>query len=472
MTPRAALDVLPSAHDAVGERRRRLRAEVQAALGRPPRVLLVSANPNVTMFVSPYGLEVIGASLEAELGAEVRIVDPFLPGSQGLALAAAILRFKPDVIGINFRNLDIAYVADIDRKQIIARTCVPELRQVLARIFQTGFPRERVLIGGTGFASASTDLLRELELPYGVIGPGGEALTEFTRRIVLGAAIDAVPGLVTAADLGRPRRPADATWDNDVLPLCSKPHRDILRDRKLYFPLRTASGCGMRCSYCIEGRSQARKARARPLGRVAEELAAIREQGAERIMLADGELNVPYSDNYAQVLGLIAEAQLGWRAYLLSKPPPPELLRVMKRSRCEGVLLTFDTAADSVLSQIGRPGTVAEMVASLEAYAAAGLPVTASLLFGLPGETDATVAETLALIRAYPSVMFTYSVGARVYPNTPLAERARANPEHVYRDDSGDPLGVAVYSEPGPPWDLAASIRDALAGTSNAARFW
>lgn len=472
MTRRLALEVVRSDGDAVAERRRRSREEMRSALGRPPRVLLVSANPNVTMFVSPYGLEVIGAALEAELGAEVRIVDPFLPGALEVLLTTSILRFKPDVIGINFRNLDIAYVADIDRKKILARTCVPALRSVLARILQAGFARDRVLLGGTGFASAPSELLRGFDLPHGVVGPGAEAITEFVRCTVLGAGVEDVPGLVTAADHGRPRRPADATWDNDLVPLWSMPHRDILRERKIFFPLRTASGCGLRCSYCVEGRSQARKARARPLARIAQELDAIKRQGAVRVMLADGEFNVPYADVYEQVLGLLAEAELGWRAYCLSTPPSPELLRAMKRSRCEGILLTFDTAADSVLSRIGRPGTVARMIEALEGYLAAELPVGASLLFGLPGETDATIAETLALIRSYPSVRFTYSCGARIYPNTPLADHARSHPEHVYRDDSGDPLGVAVYSEPGPPWELAASIRDALAGAGNAERFW
>jgi hypothetical protein len=189
-------------------------------------------------------------------------------------------------------------------------------------------------------------------------------------------------------------------------------------------------------------------------------------------MLADGELNAPHSDVSEPVLQLLADANLAWRAYCLAMPPPLRLLRAMKRSHCEGILLTFDTSADSVLSQIGRPGSVAQMVEALESYRAAGLPASVSLLFGLPGETDATVADTLALIRRYPDVKFTYSCGARIYPSTPLAERGRSHPDHVYRDDSGDPLGVAVYSEPAPPWELAASIRDALAGARNAERFW
>lgn len=469
---RIALDVVDCTDAAVAERRQRFRAEMQSALGRPPRLLLVSANPNVTMFVSPYGLEVIGAAAQAELGAEVRIVDPFLPGAFDVMLTASILQFKPDVIGINFRNLDIAYVADIDSKKILSRSCVPALRTVIARIAQARFPRDRVLLGGTGFASAPSEILRRFEMPYGVIGPGAEAIAQFVRCIVLGAGVAEVPGLVTAADDGRPRRPADASWDNDVIPLCSTPHRDILRRRKIFFPLRTTSGCGFRCSYCIEGRSQARKARARPLARIAQELDAIRRQGAVRVMLADGELNAPHSDVYEPVLDLLGEAKLGWRAYCLATPPSPRLLGAMKRSRCEGILLTFDTSADSVLSQIGRPGTVARMVEALESYQAAGLPVSVSLLFGLPGETDATVAQTLALIRRYPGVKFTYSCGARIYPSTPLAAHARDHPANVYRDDSGDPLGVAVYSEPGPPWELARAIRDALAGAGNAERFW
>lgn len=455
-------------------RRRTFRAELDTALGRPVRVLLISANPNLTTFVSPYGLELLSAALETELGAEVRLVDPFLPGAAPLALTGEILRFRPDVIGINFRNLDLAYAADIDQRKIVAQSCVPALRQVLGRINQAGYPRSRVILGGTGFAAAPLELLRAFELPCGVVGPGAEAIVRFVRALALGLPLDDVPGLVRAdgADRGGSRRAADARWDNELLPRSSMPHREILRQRRVLFPLRTSSGCGLRCSYCIEGQSQARKARARSLARIQDELALIRSQGAERVMLADGELNVTYSEVPQQALGLIADAGLSWRAYLLARRPSPELVHTMRRSRCEGVLLTFDTAADSVLRQVGRPGTVDSMVEALEAYLAAELPITVSLLFGLPGETDATVSQSLALIRAYPRATFTYSVGARIYPSTPLAERARRFPQHVYGERPHDPLAVSVYSEPGPPWELAARVRDALAGTRNAERFW
>lgn len=465
-------DVDDGGGDELEARRDAFRAELGAALGRRPRVLLVSANPNLTTFVSPYGLELLAASLEAELDAEVRLVDPFLPGSHGLALTAELLRFAPDVVGINFRNLDLAYAADIERRKIVSQSCVPALRVVLARLAQAHFPRERTIIGGTGLAAAPRELLRAFELPYGVVGPGAESIVRFVRAVVLGASLSEVPGLVTAEDEAPPRRLGDARWDNDLLPRSSAPHRAILRQRRVLFPLRTASGCGMRCSYCIEGQSQARKARARGLARIAAELDLIRGEGAERVMLADGELNTPYSDVHEHTLRLIGDAGLSWRAYCLARRPSPELLQAMRRSRCEGVLLTVDSAADQVLTQIARPGAADTMLAALDDYVTAGLPVTASLLFGLPGETDATLAQTFALVRAYPQVTFTYSCGARIYPSAPLAERARRHPEHVYRERDDDPLAVAVYSEPCPPWELAARVRDALADVRNAERFW
>jgi len=433
--------------------------------------LLVSANPNVPTFVSPYGLEVVGAALQTELDAEVRIVDPFLTKPVKPWLPAIISRFRPDVVGIGFRNLDLIFAADPDQQAIVGRSCLPELGAIVASVLETGFARERILLGGSGFSIAPRELLRRLKLPYGITGPGARACVEFVRATIEGTDPRVTPGLVTG-DAEATFAPDDPSFDLQVVPRDASDHRRILAEKKLPFPLRTSSGCGMRCSYCVEGNIQGRPARARSIASIEKELRWIAGQGARRIIFADGELNAPCCTSRDRVLELVGGMDLGWRAYCLAVAPEDEQLRLMSGSRCEGVLLTVDTGADALLAGIGRPGTVAEMSDALDRYQRAGLPVEATLICGLPGESTSSLDDTVALIRAHPKVQFNYSCGVRVYPHTRLAEHVEKNAwANVYGYGRADPLEISIYSEPEPPWRVREYLAAALAGCGNAAPY-
>lgn len=438
---------------------------------RSPRVLLLSANPNLPTFVSPYGLEVVGAALRRELDAEVRIVDPFLKEPIRPWLPAILGRFCPDVVGIGFRNLDLIFTADKEQQAVVGRSCLPDLESVVQTVLATGFARERILLGGSGFSIAPRAILRRFGLPYGIAGPGARACVAFVRAVARGAEPGEIPGLVTS-DAAARFTPDEPSFDVEIVPLESSGHRRILAKNNLPFPLRTSSGCGLRCSYCVEGGIQGRPARARSIESIEQELRWIVEQGGKRLIFADGELNAPCLSGRERLLELVSETGLSWRAYFLAVPPSEEQLSLMRASRCEGVLLTVDTGAETVLDGIGRPGTVAEMSDALDRYRSAGLPTEATLICGLPGETFSSIDDTVALVRAHPEVKFNYACGVRVYPNTSLAEHVEEHAwANVYGYGRADPLQISIYSEPEPPWRIREYLDAAFAECGNAAPY-
>jgi len=291
-----------------------------------------------------------------------------------------------------------------------------------------------------------------------------------------GGTPSSIPGLVCHDDEfdAHPRPgPTKTEYDLDLVPQSSALHRMLLRRRNLPFPLRTQSGCGHGCSFCCEGHSQSRPARARALASIGAELQQLKREKATRIMLADGEFNRLSFDHTKAVIRLLRQHRLSWRAYALPDRPTDELLALLRDSRCESLLLTIDSASAQVLNRIGRPTDAEQLGVTLERYLAYGIDVQASLIFGLPGESYRSIDQTLELVRAFPSVSFNYSSGARIYANTPLFEQARrSGAKHVYGAGTADPLGISLYCEPAPPWEIEMYLQERLNSTTNLIPLW
>jgi radical SAM superfamily enzyme YgiQ (UPF0313 family) len=99
-----------------------------------------------------------------------------------------------------------------------------------------------------------------------------------------------------------------------------------------------------------------------------------------------------------------------------------ELFRLMKEAGFVQIDATPDTASATVLKRMGKGFGLKEVILTAEMIREAGMPTMWFFLFGGPGETEATVAETFDFIDRYvnPDDMVFMSPGLRIYPNTPL----------------------------------------------------
>ena len=91
-----------------------------------------------------------------------------------------------------------------------------------------------------------------------------------------------------------------------------------------------------------------------------------------------------------------------------------------------------------------------------------GITLELGLIFGMPGETEQTLAETVGWVHGLPAqVEVVYAAGARVYPGTPLARAAEAEPQRVVRVGEGllDPV---AYCALGTPRALARRLQELL----------
>jgi radical SAM superfamily enzyme YgiQ (UPF0313 family) len=321
--------------------------------------------------------------------------------------------------------------------------------------------------GGAGFSACPQECLEYLGVDYGVVGAGEAALA----AICEGRAPDEIPGVVRrgeAQGIGAYR-----------LDFGAPTQRDPLYAPANSFPVRTRIGCAMQCVYCTAanlGRQHASGDLGTVLDEIEQTVGLARERGVGRVSIffADDEFNLPDERHPISVLQGIRdrglEKHLTWRAYFNPTPFSAEFADLVRETNGH-VSITVDSAADSLLETAQKPfrrrhlDTLVALLSEHEVSADLGL------IFGLPGETEETIAETIAFVRELPpSIEVVYSAGARVYPHTPLARIAAQEPERLVGADDPSFLLPTAYSRPWPPRELARRLDEQLASVPNVSR--
>jgi radical SAM superfamily enzyme YgiQ (UPF0313 family) len=440
-----------------------------AAAGSPSRVLLVHANPFQRVTPVPaYGLERVRTAAE-EAGAEVEILDPYLVSEDPIGLARETAeRFRPDLIGLGIRIIDDCIVVDrLDGAEPIdVSFLLPEIRQ-LREALAEGAPEATFVAGGAGFSACPQECLEYLDVEYGVVGAGEAAIAALVADMSEGQ----TPGLV---------RKGQANGIGAYhLGFAGPTRREPLYAPANSFPVRTRIGCAMQCVYCTAanlGRQHANGGLDVVLDELERTVAEARERGVGRvpIFFADDEFNLPDERHPISVLEGLRDRGLDrhvtWRAYFNPTPFSPEFADLVRETNGH-VSITVDSAADGLLETAQKPFRRRHLDALVALLGEKSVSADLGLIFGLPGETEETIAETIAFVRALPdSIEVVYSAGARVYPHTPLAQIARREPERLVGADDPTFLTPVVYSSPWPPRELARRLDEQLRDLPNVSR--
>ena len=442
-----------------------------AVTGFPRRVLLVHANPFQRVTPVPaYGLERLRTAIEP-LDVEVELLDPYLVSEDQLGTArAAAERLSPDLIGLGIRIIDDCIVVDRldapDDDPIDVSFLLPEILE-LRRVLAEAAPEAMFLAGGAGFSACPQECLEFLGIEYGVVGAGEDALV----AICEGQSLNEIPGVVRrgeAQGIGAYR-----------LSFGGPTQRNPLYAPTNSFPVRTRIGCAMQCVYCTAanlGRQHANGDLGTVLDEVEQTVQVARERGVDRVSIffADDEFNLPDERHPISILQGIQDRGLAkhltWRAYFNPTPFSAEFAELVRETNGH-VSITVDSAADSLLETAQKPFRRRHLDALVALLSEHEVSADLGLIFGLPGETEETVAETIDFVRALPpSIKAFYSAGARVYPHTPLARIADEEPDRLVGAADATYLSPVVYSRPWPPRELARRLDAQLAGLSNVER--
>lgn len=415
-------------------------------------VLLVSPNAEFLPDpVFPLGLASIAATLK-DNRIPYHVLDLCFAEDFARAIGEAISAHPPDLFALSLRNLDnVAYPN--------YSTYVPFYRKVVETI--RAHSPAPVVIGGSGFSVLPEPLLRHLGADFGIVGEGERALLRLIRHLEGKEHLELrSPGIIDD--------PALAVKDLDEIP---SPDRSGF-DNEAYLKLggmgnlQTKRGCPFRCAYCTYPVIEGRTVRLRSAERVCDEIEDMLRIGIDHLFFVDSTFNYPMYQAEGICREMIRRAlPIRWSCYANPKFITPELLGLMQASGCTGVEFGTEAAHDLILRNLCKDFTVEDVRQASRLCREAGMPFCHSLLLGGPGETMATVRETVETVKDLSPTAVICMIGIRVFPKTRLAEIAveegRIRPDTDFLDPvfylSGDveeeilPF-IQDFSKTNPTW--------------------
>ena len=398
------------------------------------RVLLINTNV-MQPLVAPIGLDYVGSALQAA-GIAVSLLDlAFVVGAQSATplrldieeeLTRAVERTMPEVIGVTVRNTDDCCMATHD-------FLLPRIADWIG-VLRRRCPAP-IVVGGIGFSVLPREAFAFLGADYGIAGDGEETFPRLVKALKSDrlptyptSRIDDIPGLLWRKSDGElafnPPVPTDTTqW-----PLPTRRLADNARYTREggMVGIETKRGCPADCIYCADPVAKGRRSRLRPPRIIVEEIRDLIAQGADVYHTCDSEFNLPGEHGRA-VCEAIVEAGLGerirWFAYCSPVPFDGETARLYRRAGCRGINFGTDSGSDAVLARLGRAHRRADILTAVAATKSAGMSCMLDLLLGGPGESRESLRETIELARSCGADRVGLSIGIRVYPGTPFADK-------------------------------------------------
>lgn len=402
------------------------------------RVLFINPNP-YRPAVPPVGLEYV-AEATREAGHEVSIFDTSIEDIG--ALPARVRSWRPDVIGVTLRNLDTGHFFNSVGYVRPTAALVSSLRRDFAG---------PIVLGGAAFTLAPRLLLEAIGADLGVVGEGEGVFPALLGRL---DAPHEIANVVYRDGRGGPVRETPRRFDwRPAL----RARRDTV-DHHAYYRrygdlpghslanVQTARGCDRFCTYCAEPRVIGRNIITRDPDEVVDEVERFVARGIrDRFFFVDSEFNASPAHAAAVCEAILRRGvKIQWGAYLVPDGVDRAFLGLLDRAGCRDLVWTMESASDRVLRSLAKSHRSDDVVRVGRACGELGLRPIILLMFGGPGETAATVADTWRKVHDVPNAVFGVVTGVRVYPSTPLARQAMR--EGQFADEAA--LLEPVYYRP------------------------
>ena len=353
------------------------------------------------------------AALAQRAGWEAQIVDAEVERLDDAAVLRRVREFRPDLIGMT------------------ATTPFFHRIEEMARRFKAQLDTP-VIVGGQ-----HVSILEEKAFPdcfdYLFLGECERTLPDFLDKFARRERVGGVPGLLARENGQIVRGPAAPRLENlDDAPL---PARDLLRNdlyfvgtpqgRKNYTSIQMTRGCPFRCVYCAND-LYGKRIRRRSLANVIGELEGIvTRQGIRHVYFIDDTLTL--DRNY--VFGLCDEIEKRRLRFTFEGSTrancwDEELARRLKACGLVRISFGLESAVPEILKLIQKDVELESYVAANRINNRLGIETINSVMLGLPGDTRATIEQTVDfLCRARDIHHTTYGI-AIPYPGTELYRMA------------------------------------------------
>lgn len=382
------------------------------------KVLLISVNrERMPAPVFPLGLAYIAGALKEE-GHAVEVIDLCFSQDVARDLQEVLIRSKPDLIGLSLRNLDnLTYPLSI--------SYLKEVEEVISVCRR--FSSSKLVIGGSGFSLTPQDLLRHLDVDFGIVGEGEDILLTLIHSLENHHPLSPSPHLLV-----KEKGPSPCIRGAQASRL-STPDRTLFHPRRYLeeggmLNLQTKRGCPFSCIYCTYPLLEGKEVRLREVDEVVEEIRyLVQELNIDYIYFVDDIFNYPISFAKALCRRMTQEkVEVKWSAFVHPGFLTEDLLKWMVEAGCAGIEFGTDSGSAKMLRHYKKSFTVEDVARASQLCSKLEVNHCHYLLFGGPGENEETLEESFHLMDQLDPTAVIAMLGIRIYPGTELEELSRS----------------------------------------------
>lgn len=355
----------------------------------------------------PLSLALCAAILEQE-GFSVKITDYPASMLDCADLKRHLLDFRPDLIIMSTATPSIQY--DLETLSLIRKTA-PACRTAAIGVHVSVLPDET--------------LSQCADLDYIIRGEPEYTAKELAISLREGKDGAGVPGL-SYRQGDRIVHEPDRPWieELDSLPFPAWHLVDTSRyvlpfSRRPFLSIFSARGCPFSCIFCADHTYYGKKLRKRSPARIVDEMAHDMATFGISDFLFWTESFTFSRELVMEMTGEIGRRKLNVRWYCNSRVDhvDRELLTAMKKSGCRMISFGIESFNPEVLKNIKKGTTPEQAEEAVRLSHQCGLEVIAHCIFGLPGETEESMRDTVRRICRLP-VDYAQFYAAVPFPGT------------------------------------------------------
>jgi anaerobic magnesium-protoporphyrin IX monomethyl ester cyclase len=329
----------------------------------------------------PLGLAYLAAALE-QAGAAVKILDYVVYAYRKDKLQSVLKDFRPQIAGATAVTMTFDHA-----------------KQVLKDI-KTIDPDILTVMGGPHVSFCAPQILETFpELDVIVLGEGEETLVDLVRTVEEAQNLDTVGGIVYRMGSEIKTTVKRKFIENlDRLPLPARHLLALGRYRTLGMPISmtTSRGCPYKCIFCVGRKMVGAKVRYHSARRVVSELEYLANLNFRQINVADDLFTADQERCLAVCDEMIKkQLQINWTSFARVDTVSEALLVKMKAAGCTAVSFGIESANPDILKTVKKGITLQQVRHAVRICRRAEIIPHASFILGLPGETPATIKESI-----------------------------------------------------------------------------
>jgi anaerobic magnesium-protoporphyrin IX monomethyl ester cyclase len=260
---------------------------------------------------------------------------------------------------------------------------------------------------GVHITTLPEESLRETALDSVIRGEPEETAKYLANALEQGTSLEEVEGISFKKNDKVIHNPDREYIKNlDSLPF---PARDLLKNEKYTMPISnrpytliiTSRGCPHNCIYCTASCYYGKKLRERSAKNIVDEMVEVKEKyGINDVTMWSDTFTL----NKSFVLDVCDEIEkrrlkIKWMCNSRVDTVDPEMLARMAETGCTVMSYGVESGVQEILDNINKKTTIKQIKDAFYWTRKAGIETIAHVIFGLPGETPATIKETFSFVK-------------------------------------------------------------------------